>query len=175
MRNPSRQQYGKWCRETLVKHLENEWGKLDLREPWIFGKDKIKILARVSIFNKNNRYFYDVYQNDWENWDSNSYLALLMRDEEQLSYVLLNPNESQELLDRINFATDGSKNINVYMPSPGKLYIQVWRDFPHAARIVEIGPIIKSNVTSLSPELLAALKKKSPEEIAGLLAKLSGL
>jgi hypothetical protein len=172
--NPSPQQYGKWCRKTLMGHLQKEFGEMTLKGPWIFVKDKMKILARVSKFHeKYYRYFYDVYQSDWEKWDIDSYLALLMHDGGLLSYVLLNPKESKELLDRINIATDGSKNINVYMPSPGKLYIQVWRDFPLAARIVEIGPIIKSGFTSLPPDVLSALKKMSPEKIAELIAKFS--
>ena len=173
MVNPSPQQYGKWCRKTFLKHLEKEYGELVLREPWILENGEKKILVRVSKFNeKYYKYFYDVYLDDWQTWDGDSCLALLMHDGEQLSYVLLNPKESQELLDKINPATDGSKNINIYMPSPGKLYIQKWPDFPFAGRIVKIGPIIKSGFTPLSPEVQAALRDKSPQEIAVLLEKI---
>jgi hypothetical protein len=175
MGNPSPQQYGKWCRKTFLTHLEKEWAELVLREPWILEKGKRKILARVSKLNeKYYKYFYDVYQDDWQAWDSDSYLAFLMRDGEQLSYVLMNPKESKELLDKINPATDGSKKINIYMPRPGKLYIQKWPEFPFAARIIKLGPIIKSGFTlkPLSPEMQAALKNKSPEEIAELLEKI---
>lgn len=155
MGNYSPQQYGRLCRKTFLRHLEKEWGELSLREPWIFASNGRKILARVSKFNeKYYKYFYDVYQGDWQNWDSNSYLALLMHDGDQLSYVLLNPNESRELLDKITPATDGSKNINIYMPSPGKLYIQKWPDFSYAEREVKIGSIDKTCETFLRLKLV---------------------
>ncbi|MHB8068498.1 MAG: hypothetical protein ACYDIC_11425 [Desulfobaccales bacterium] len=162
MKGPSRQQYGRWCRNTFLGYLAKKWGALELRERWIFAEDGKKILVRVSRFNeKYCRYYWDAYENDWKSWDNNCYLALLMHDEQQLSYVLMSPKESQQLLDMTNRATDGSKNINVYMPSPGKLYILRWPDFPFSSRIVKIGPIIKPdfNFKSLPPEIQAILKK----------------
>lgn len=171
MLNPSPQQYAKWCRKTFLTHLEKECGELVLRGLWILAKDKRIILACYSKL-LEIKFWYGVGQHDWQKWESDSCLAFLMRDGEELSYVLLNPKESQELLDKINPATTGSKNINIYM-GPGKLYIQEWPDFPFAGRIVKIGPIIKSgSFRPLSPEVQAALKNKSPEEITELLAKI---
>jgi hypothetical protein len=89
----------------------------------------------------NDRWFYGIIEKYWKNWDNNSYIALLMRDGKNCSYVLLNPNESINLISRINLSKDNSKKINVRIPAAGKIYIQEWQDFPYQHRIKTIGNI----------------------------------
>lgn len=168
MKEPSDKQYAKWCRETLIDHLEKDWGKLILKGYWILANDGMKFLAICASLSED-RFWYGVTHHDWQNWDDNCYLIFLMRDGEQVSYVMMDPVDSRKLLDKINPGKN-SKIINVRMPSSGKLYIQAWEDFQFAARIVIIGKMIRS----LPAKIQAAIEKLSPEKIAKLLAKISG-
>ena len=145
MENLSPQELGRLCRKALKKHLGPKWGNFDLMKSWLIqteGKDKI--LSLYSSKDKTaDKWFYGIIQKDWQRWDNNSYLSLLMRDGSHCSFVLLTPDESKKLLDRLTPAKDLSKKINVRMPSTGRIYIEKWPDYPLAERIVEMEDAIE--------------------------------
>jgi hypothetical protein len=145
MENLSSRQLGRLCREGLIDHLEKEWGNLYLMKSWLIDKEgKRKILSLYSDKDKDDdKWFYGIIQKDWQKWNNNCCLVLLMRDARHCSFVLFNPEESKELIDRLSPAKDGSKKINVRIPSTGKIYIEKWPEFPFAERIVEIEDKIK--------------------------------
>lgn len=133
-------QFGRLFREAIRQDLKNKFDNLYLMKSWLITIDnKVKILSPYSNKDKDDdKWFYGITEKDWTKWDNNSYLILLMRDGPHCSYVLLNQAESKELLSRLAPARDGSKKINVRMPSTGKIYIEKWPDFPFAERIVEL-------------------------------------
>jgi len=140
MENASPRVWGKSCREALRQHLQNRFGNLYLMKSWLIqsgGKDKILALYSAK-YKDDDKWFYGIIKNYLNNWDNNCYLILLMRDGINCSFVLFNPTESRDLINKLDPAKDGSKKINIRMPSTGKIYIEKWPDFPFAERIIEL-------------------------------------
>ena len=135
-------EFGKFAREQLLRKFEGIWGSY-------------KQLAGISLFKFSNgnkfltlysslnydRWFYGVSEQYWGNWDEETYMVLLLGDGSKCDYVILNPKESQELLRRIQPAKDKQKKINIKIPSLGNEYIQEWRNFPLAQRVISLGTI----------------------------------
>ena len=135
-------EFGKFAREQLLRKFEGTWGNY-------------KQLAGISLFefsdgNKfltlyasliDNKWFYGVSEQYWENWDEKTYMVFLLGDGSRCDYVILNPKESQNLLRRIQPARTKQKKINIRIPSLGKDYIQEWPDFPLAQRVISLGTI----------------------------------
>ena len=136
------QQYGKLVRQEFLNFIESEWGVYKPVEGYLYSfANNKKILTLYSKFLNNDRWWYGVPERNWTKLDENTYLALLMRDEMICDFVLLNPRESEKLLNRIDPDKKGQKHINIRMPSTGKIYLQKWRDFPFERRIVKFGKI----------------------------------
>jgi hypothetical protein len=137
----TKRDYGKLCRKLLILDISKMFGDLSTEGSWFKSSiNESKILVLYSDLN-NDRWFYGIIEKYWRNWDQTSYIALLMRDGNRCSYVLINPKESIDLISRINLSKDNSKKINVRIPSVGKIYIQEWQDFPFADRVKTIGDI----------------------------------
>ena len=130
---------GKLCRQALAKNLYESWGKLKMDGIWLTSLNNNNIIALYSNLNKD-RWFYGMKMKDYNKLRNNN-IVLLMRDDNNCSYVLLDPNESNYLISKISPAKDNSKKINVRIPSFGKTYIQEWPEFKFENRIVSIGII----------------------------------
>lgn len=151
----TRREYGKLCRRSVEKHLFETWGKLTVERSWFKSQlNNNKILTLYSDLN-NDKWFYGVMEEYWNHWDTNCYLAIIMRDGINCSYILLNTEEANNLFSRINPARDNQKKFNVRIPSVGKTYIIQWSDFPVESRIV--------NVENIFPEdaIIEKLTKKT--------------
>lgn len=135
-------EFGKFAREQLLRKFEGTWGKYQQLTGISLFKfsNGNKFLTLYSSLN-NDRWFYGVSEDYWRNWDGKTYMVLLLGDERKCDYVILNPEESQELLRRIQPAKDGQKKINIRIPSVGKEYIQEWQSFRLTARVVSLGTI----------------------------------
>jgi hypothetical protein len=137
----TKRDYGKLCRKVIMLDLQRTYGDLLIEGSWFkTPDDSYKILTIYSDLN-NDKWFFGIIQKYWRNWDNYSLIALLMRDGNNCSYVLLNSKESKELIDRIQLSKDNSKKINIRIPAFGKIYIQEWQDFPYQDRIKNIGSI----------------------------------
>ena len=138
---PTDREYGKLCRQSLVKDLHESWGELTFEGSWLKStKTNNRILTLYSDLH-NNHWFFGIQEDYWKNWNNDSYLVFIMRDNIFCSYVLLTPEESSILLEKINWASDKSKKIHIRIPSTGKMYIQQWPQFPCQDRIINIGSI----------------------------------
>ncbi|MGC8908508.1 MAG: hypothetical protein ACP5M0_13860 [Desulfomonilaceae bacterium] len=78
-------------------------------------------------------------QKHWDKWDvENHYLAFLMRNGTECSYVILNPQEAKYLLDSSKNAADMSKKIDIRVSAKGRIYIIQWKDLDIAHRIQKL-------------------------------------
>jgi hypothetical protein len=137
----STRDYGKLCRNAVKKHLNETWGKLNVEGSWLKSqKNNNKILTIYSNLH-NDKWFYGIMQDYWNNWDYDKYLSIIMRDGNYCSYILLSPDEVIYFLSRINQSKDNQKKFNIRIPSIGKIYIGPWPDFPFESRIINIGKI----------------------------------
>ncbi len=139
-RELSRHEVGRLCREMLARHVANHWGPSGRRGPWLILDDGRKILSLFASLS-GDRWWYGVTRTYWESWDEKCHLALLMRDRNRCSVVILAPTESAELLSKIRPAQDGQKKINVRIPTEGKTYVQEWPDFSFSPKEVDLGGI----------------------------------
>ncbi len=135
-------EFGKFAREQLLRKFEGTWGNYEQLAGISLFKfsNGNKFLTLYSSLN-NDRWFYGVSEQYWQNWDEKTYMVLLLGDGKKCDYAILNPKESQDLLRRIQPAKDGQKKINIRIPSLGKEYIQEWQSFPLTARLISLGTI----------------------------------
>jgi hypothetical protein len=137
----TKQEIGKLVRQKFLSLIKQEWGDYKSLKGYLYRfENGNKILTVYSSLN-NDRWWFGVSELYWSNWDENTYLAILMRDEKKCECVLLNPRVSQKLLDKIEPVKDNQKKINVRIPSAGKIYIQEWQDFPFEQKTVSLGNI----------------------------------
>ena len=125
-----------------MRKFEKTWGNYEQLAGISFFKfsNGNKFLTLYSSLN-NDRWFYGVSEQYWQNWDGKTYMVLLLGDGRKCDYVILNPKESQDLLKRIQPAKDNQKKINIRIPSLGNEYIQEWQSFPLKERVIRLGTI----------------------------------
>lgn len=90
------------------------------------------ILCKYSSFSHYQKHwFWGVSYNMWNNWNENFYLALILENEDLISYsfILLNPKDSITLFSKCG-DSGGDKKINLRYFSDGCLYLQEWKKFP---------------------------------------------
>jgi len=81
-----------------------------------------------------SQWFYGVPKTEWEDWQ-NQYLAILMKELNEVGYVLLNQKESVTLLSKCGQDSKGEKKINIRRPTGGgRIYIVEWEEFPLSSR-----------------------------------------
>jgi hypothetical protein len=107
----------------------------------------------VSKLHKNDQWWFGIKEIDWTNWDSNSYLALIMRDGLERSYLMLNPEDANYLINKLNISEQRSKEIHIGYPNTGPKYIVEWKDFHCQDQIKNLSPITQE-------EILAAKKAR---------------
>lgn len=158
-------EYGVLCRKIFVKYFENKWGSYELLggSSYKFSNER-----KVFIFYSNlnhDRWWFGVSKKYWGNWDDQTNMALLMREENKCSSVMLNPIDSKKLLNRIQPAQQNQKHINVRIPSgPGKIYIQEWQDFLFEQNIIPLGNIeLPKSPEEIFIERLSAMSKEEKE------------
>jgi hypothetical protein len=129
-------QCGIRCRLAFGDHLKPRWGAYRLKGRKILFRDQ-PVFAAYSDFHENiSQWFYGIPKIEWEDWQS-QFLAILMKESYEVSYVLLDPSESALLLAKCgkDKKTD-EKKINIRMPTSGeRIYIIEWKDFPLYSRI----------------------------------------
>ena len=98
-------------------------------------------------------------------------MVLLRGDGDNCDYVILDPEESQDLLGRIQPAKDKQIKINIRIPSLGEEYIQEWRNFPLTQRVISLGKIetesgslkLKRGKRKVSFDMLLQTFRRLPE------------
>ncbi len=97
-----------------------------------YNSDK-KVLCKYSSYSSEyKRWFWGVASKYWKNWDNNTYLALLMENDdlENYSYLLLEPNDAKFLLTKKCSESNGEKKINLrFYTSGGKYHLQEWQEY----------------------------------------------
>ncbi len=164
-------EYGVLCRQKFARYFENKWGSYELLRgsSYKFSNGR-KVFTFFSSLN-DAIWWFGVSKKYWKNWDDQTYMALIMREEIKCSTVMLNPINSKKLLNRIQPAQQNQKHINVRIPSgPGKIYIQEWQDFPFEENIVPLGNIeLPKSETEMHMEKFSTM---STEERKAFLEKL---
>ena len=94
------------------------------------------VLALYSDFHeKTSGWWYGVAKSEWEHWQNQS-LVILMRESNNVYYLLLNPDEAVALLSKCGQDYKGYKKINIRRPtSSGGIYLIEWNEFPLSSRI----------------------------------------
>ena len=151
--NFSGKELGKIARDKMLEYLEPKWGHFQrIASGWSlfrFPKGQ-KLLSCYSSLNFD-RWWFGVSKKYWENWDNDTFMALLLGERELFKMVILKPEESLELFNRITpTKTNQQKEINIRIPATGKLYIQEMSEFPIDHRLVDLGKIEFSNKCTMA-------------------------
>ncbi len=160
--------YGILCRKALEKKLNETWGKLTVEGSWFKSQKNNNKLLTIYSDLREDKWFYGIKQADLINLDSNSYLAIIMRDGNYCNYVLLTPDEVIKFVSRINLSTGNQKLFNIRIPITGKIYIVQWSDFPLGSRIIDIGNIDPEE--AIIEKFTKKIKKLSANELDKLIA-----
>lgn len=125
---------GKRCRLALGERFKCEWGSYRLRNRTLLFPGKSVFALYSDYHPKISQWFYGVPKSEWEDWQ-NHYMAILMKESNEVNYVLLDQKESETLLRKCGQDSKGEKKINIRRPaSGGEIYIVEWEDFPLANR-----------------------------------------
>lgn len=122
----------KQLREDVGKALN--WGKFKIISNTVleFQNSPLKVLCKYSSYSpEQDRWFWGVGRKYWSEWDDNSYLALLMGKEDQVSYsfLLLKPKEALYLFTKCS-EHGGEKKINLrFKKSDGLPHLQEWQEY----------------------------------------------
>lgn len=122
----------KQLREAVGKALN--WGEFNLISKTVleFQNSPSKVLCKYSSYSpEQNKWFWGVGRKYWSKWDDNSYLALLIENEDQASYsfLLLKPKEASYLFTKCS-EHGGEKKINLrFYKSDGLPHLQEWQDY----------------------------------------------
>ena len=158
-------EYGVLCRQKFAKYFENKWGSYELLggSSYKFSNGR-KVFTFFSSLNDAN-WWFGVLEEYWKNWDDQTYMALLMREEIKCFTVMLNSINSKKLLNWIQPDQKNRKHINVRIPAgPGKIYIQEWQDFPFEQNIIPLGNIeLPKSPEEIFIERLSAMSKEEKE------------
>jgi len=105
-------QFGKFAREQLLRQFEGIWGDYEQLHGISLFKfsNGNKFLTLYSSLN-DDKWFYGVSDHYWKNWDEKTYMVLLLGDARECNYVIFDPEESQDLLNRIQPAQGKQKKI----------------------------------------------------------------
>jgi hypothetical protein len=127
--------WGRRCRLALGDFLKPDWGSYQLKGRKLIFND-ITAFALYSNFSvKLSQWFYGVPQTEWKNW-YNQYLVILMRELNEVSCLILNPQEAITLLNKCGQDGKGEKKITIRRPkSGGQIYIVEWHEFPLSRKI----------------------------------------
>ena len=169
----TKQQYGKLARHIFLSAYKQKWGEYKSIKGYLYQfENGNKALTLYSSLN-NDRWWYGISESYWSNWDQNTHLVLLMRDNKKIDFVLMGPEQSNRLLDVIEPVKDNQKKINVRIPSTGKIYIQEWESFPFQEKIKSLGNIETENFNLSSDDI--PFEKSQNDPITKLKSALSKL
>lgn len=122
----------KQLKEAVGKALN--WGEFKLISKTVleFQNSPSKVLCKYSSYlPEQDRWFWGVGRKYWSKWDDNSYLSLLMENEDKASYsfLLLKPKEALYLFNKCG-ESGGEKKINLRSyKSDGLPHLQEWQDY----------------------------------------------
>ncbi len=154
----TKNEWGNLCRKAFLKDLYESWGELEEEGLWFISKRSEKKV--LTLYSKlGNDWFFGISKDDWEKWDDNSYLALIMRDGLELTYLMLNPTDSKYLISKLKIVDNDSKKIHIKMPNFGKIKIQQWEDFPCQEQIRHLSDITHKEILDVK-----LAKKKGLDE-----------
>ncbi len=128
-RNPEKE---KELKLRVGKNLN--WGdfKLISKSLLMFNTSGKKVLCKFSSYSQEGKnWFWGIPYKYWSNWDDNSYLVLLMENEDQVSnsFILLYPKEASILFENCS-ESGGDKKISLKsFKSDGLLHIQEWKEY----------------------------------------------
>ena len=111
---------------------EHNWGKCTLKNTVLeFHNSESKVLCKYSSKSENGTWFWGVGIKYWSEWDDNNYLALLMENEDQVSYsfLFLKSKDAIRLFERCGEDNRGEKKINLRLYKDGRLHFQDWQDY----------------------------------------------
>lgn len=129
---------GRRCRVAFAESYKSQYGSYRFRNSKILFRDEI-VYSIYSDFNtKSSKWWYGIPKTEWGDWGNQS-LVILMKEENNVNYAVLKPNEALELLKRCRAVTRDEKKINIRRPlGSGKIYIQEWDQFPIASRLLPL-------------------------------------
>jgi hypothetical protein len=121
---------GRRCRMTFADYYKPQHGLFRFRNRKIIFND-ITVYSLYSDFHpRSSGWWYGVPKDEWDDWGNQS-LVLLMKEGNEVNFVLLNPNEAIALLNKCKAVGNDEKKINIRRPTTaGKTYIIEWSQFP---------------------------------------------
>lgn len=131
-RDTTKENQLKKCVGKQLKREQN-WGEFEFSSKSVlkFQNSPSKVLCKYSSYSTDpEKWFWGVGKKYWSKWDDNFYLALLMENEDQISYsfLLLKPKEAMRLFKDCS-ESGGEKKINLRKYNDGLLHLQEWQDY----------------------------------------------
>ncbi|HVM60125.1 MAG TPA: hypothetical protein VMV72_04595 [Verrucomicrobiae bacterium] len=126
---------GKRTRKALGDYFKPQWGEYELHGScMVFNEAGKKLFVRYSKFYPvPSHWWYDIPRNKWEGWQSRSLVFLMSRGND-VRFVLLEPEDSQKLLDRCPVNENGKKEIHIRKRG-GNFDFNEWQAFSLTARV----------------------------------------
>lgn len=119
-------------KKALGEKLEDKFGRYDLRGQSQLVFNNAQVLCKFSSFHDDqNRWFWGVSKIYWESWNPTDYLALIMENQDQVSYsfVILYSDEARYLFS-VCSESAGEKKINMRIYADDNVIrFQEWKEF----------------------------------------------
>jgi hypothetical protein len=128
------------CRMAFADLYKPQWGSYRFEGERKLRFESNTVFTLYSAFNaKQAQWWYSVPEREWEDWGSQS-LVFLMRELSSAYYVLLNPQEAENLLSRCNPKTQYKyKYISIRKSKRhGSIYCVEWKEFPISTRLCSL-------------------------------------
>jgi hypothetical protein len=147
-------EYRNACRQKFANYMKSEWGNFSQSGELLLEFDNgKKVVAPFSDLQNYNKWWFGVSKLYWKNWDTNTYISLLMNEGNICRFCLLNPRKSKKLLDEINPVSGEKKIINVLIPASGGFtYIQEWPTFNIDQNTISLGRIDDDSIEKIQGE-----------------------
>lgn len=132
---PTPSEWGKICRRALGDQLKPKWGSYSLTGRKLLFDGKVVFALYSNFHSEISQWFYGISKTEWNDWQ-NDYLAILMKELNEVNYVLLDQTESVTLLSKCGQDSRGEKKVNIRRPTgAGAIYVVEWEEFHISRRI----------------------------------------
>ena len=131
---PTPREWAKICRGALGEHLKPAWGSYRLKGRKLLFDEKSVYALYSDFHQRNSQWFYGVPKTEWKDWQ-NDYLAILMKELNEVNFILLDQAEAITLLSKCGQDYRDEKKVNVRRPTGvGGIYIVEWEELRLSSR-----------------------------------------
>ena len=130
---------GRLARRAFGELQREEWGPYHANGNIMIFKPQNEFIFVVTLYasvDQAGLWWFGCKRNDWASWSKRHYLAFLMKDEDGINSVLLDPQESQRLLGLHDPKSNGEKKLHIRRPkNMGSINFDKWKEFPLSTKL----------------------------------------